>query len=71
MAACAATKDTGCRINAPRLLQRLHALRQVGRNAAGGIDRQLGSPTWGVTHNLGGFPSQNVAAISVIGAYGA
>ena len=44
MAACAATKDTGCRINAPRLLQRLHALRQVGCNAAGGIDRQLGSP---------------------------
>jgi acetyl-CoA C-acetyltransferase len=33
--------------------------------------RQLGSPTWGVTHNLGGFPSQNVAAVSVIGAYGA
>ena len=33
--------------------------------------RQLGAPTWGVTHNLGGFPSQNVAAISVIGAYGA
>ena len=33
--------------------------------------RQLGSPTWGVTHNLGGFPSQNVAAIAVIGAYGA
>ena len=33
--------------------------------------RQLKAPTWGVTHNLGGFPSQNVAAISVIGAYGA
>lgn len=33
--------------------------------------RQLGSPTWGVTHNLGGFPSQNVAAIAVVGAYGA
>lgn len=33
--------------------------------------RQLGAPVWGVTHNLGGFPSQNVAAISVIGAYGA
>ena len=33
--------------------------------------RQLGSPTWGVTHNLGGFPSQNVAAVAVIGAYGA
>ena len=33
--------------------------------------RQLKAPTWGVTHNLGGFPSQNVAAIAVIGAYGA
>ena len=33
--------------------------------------RQLGSQTWGVTHNLGGFPSQNVAAIAVIGAFGA
>jgi acetyl-CoA C-acetyltransferase len=33
--------------------------------------RQLGSPTWGVTHNLGGFPSQNVSSVSVIGAYGA
>lgn len=33
--------------------------------------RQLGAPTWGVTHNLGGFPSQNVCAVSVIGAYGA
>ena len=33
--------------------------------------RQLKAPTWGVTHNLGGFPSQNVCAISVIGAYGA
>ena len=33
--------------------------------------RQLKAPTWGVTHNLGGFPSQNVCAISVIGAHGA
>jgi acetyl-CoA C-acetyltransferase len=33
--------------------------------------RQLGAPTWGVTHNLGGFPSQNVSSVSVIGAYGA
>ena len=33
--------------------------------------RQLGSPTRGVTHNLGGFPSQNVAAIAVLGSYGA
>ena len=29
------------------------------------------APTWGVTHNLGGFPSQNVAAIAVLGSYGA
>ena len=27
--------------------------------------RQRPAPTWGVTHNLGGFPSQNVAAIAV------
>ena len=33
--------------------------------------RQLKAPTWGVTHNLGGFPSQNVAAIAVLGQYGA
>ena len=33
--------------------------------------RQLKAPTWGVTHNLGGVPSQNVCAISVIGAHGA
>ena len=33
--------------------------------------RQRPAPTWGVTHNLGGFPSQNVAAIAVLGQYGA
>jgi acetyl-CoA C-acetyltransferase len=33
--------------------------------------RQRPAPTWGVTHNLGGFPSQNVAAIAVLGSYGA
>jgi acetyl-CoA C-acetyltransferase len=33
--------------------------------------RQCPAPTWGVTHNLGGFPSQNVAAIAVLGQYGA
>ena len=33
--------------------------------------RQLKAPTWGVTHNLGGFPSPNVCSISVIGSYGA
>jgi len=33
--------------------------------------RQRAAPTWGVTHNLGGFRSQNVAAIAVLGQYGA
>ena len=44
MADNAAAKKTSYRINASRLLDRLTALRQLGRNAAGGIDRQLGSP---------------------------
>ena len=33
-------------------------------------DRQLDAPRLGLTHNLGGFPHQNVASISIIGAYG-
>ncbi len=32
-------------------------------------ERQLRSPTLGLTHNLGGQPSQNVCAISIIGPY--
>jgi acetyl-CoA C-acetyltransferase len=32
---------------------------------AGG--RQLGNPTLGLTHNLGGIPSRNVASVSVFG----
>ena len=32
-------------------------------------DRQLKDPRYGLTHNLGGFPFQNVAAISVVGRY--
>ena len=44
MADNAAAKKTSYRINASRLLDRLTALRQLGRNAAGGIDRQLSSP---------------------------
>jgi acetyl-CoA C-acetyltransferase len=27
-------------------------------------------PRYGLTHNLGGFPHQNVCSISVIGRYG-
>ncbi|MCC5862333.1 MAG: acetyl-CoA acetyltransferase [Gammaproteobacteria bacterium] len=33
--------------------------------------RQLSNPTLGLTHNLGGIPIRNVAAISVIGLHGA
>jgi acetyl-CoA C-acetyltransferase len=32
-------------------------------------DRQLKDPKYGLTHNLGGFPFQNVCAISIIGRY--
>ena len=33
-------------------------------------ERQTGHPVFGMTHNLGGFPHQNVCAISIIGKYG-
>lgn len=33
-------------------------------------ERQLNNPRYGLTHNLGGFPHQNVCAISIIGRYG-
>jgi acetyl-CoA C-acetyltransferase len=32
-------------------------------------DRQLKDPKYGLTHNLGGFPFQNICAISIIGRY--
>ncbi len=32
-------------------------------------DRQLENPKYGLTHNLGGFPFQNICAISIIGRY--
>jgi acetyl-CoA C-acetyltransferase len=32
--------------------------------------RQLENPRYGLTHNLGGFPHQNVCAISIVGMYG-
>ena len=34
-------------------------------------ERQRADPVLGMTHNLGGFPSQNVAAVAVLGSYGA
>lgn len=33
--------------------------------------RQHPDPVLGMTHNLGGFPSQNVSAITIVGRYGA
>ena len=33
-------------------------------------ERQLKNPRYGLTHNLGGLPFQNVCAISIIGRYG-
>jgi acetyl-CoA C-acetyltransferase len=32
-------------------------------------ERQLGTPRYGLTHNLGGFPAMNVCSISIIGKY--
>jgi acetyl-CoA C-acetyltransferase len=34
-------------------------------------ERQRPAPVWGMTHNLGGFPSQNVSSVTIIGRYGA
>lgn len=34
-------------------------------------ERQTANPVFGMTHNLGGFPSQNVSAITIVGQYGA
>ncbi len=33
--------------------------------------RQLGDPRIGLTHNLGGFPSQNVSSVTIIGRHNA
>jgi acetyl-CoA C-acetyltransferase len=33
-------------------------------------ERQLDDPRIGLTHNLGGFPHQNVSSVSIIGRYG-
>jgi len=32
-------------------------------------ERQLENPTFGLTHNLGGFPAMNVCSISIVGKY--
>ena len=45
-----------------RMLYEMY-LQLQGRAA----ERQLDNPRYGLTHNLGGFPAQNVCAISIIG----
>jgi acetyl-CoA C-acetyltransferase len=32
-------------------------------------ERQLASPSLGLTHNLGGIPNRNVASVSVLGLH--
>ncbi|MGZ9148807.1 MAG: acetyl-CoA acetyltransferase, partial [Candidatus Deferrimicrobiaceae bacterium] len=41
-------------------------LQLLGRAGA----RQLPSPRYGLTHNLGGFPHQNVCSVSIFGRHG-
>ena len=41
---------------------------QLGGRAA---DRQAPDPQLGLTHNLGGFPSQNVSSVTIVGRLGA
>lgn len=40
---------------------------QLGGRAG---DRQLSNPKLGLTHNLGGFPHQNVVSVAIIGQHG-
>ena len=48
-----------------RMLYELY-LQFQGRAA----ERQLPDPRFGLTHNLGGQPSQNVASVAIVGRYG-
>ena len=34
-------------------------------------ERQLKNPTFGMTHNLGGAPHQNVSSVAIVGMEGA
>ncbi len=49
-----------------RMLYELY-LQFQGRAGA----RQLDDPRFGLTHNLGGFPQQNVSSVSILGRYDA
>lgn len=49
-----------------RMLYEMY-LQMSGRAGA----RQTDNPVFGMTHNLGGFPSQNVSSVTIVGQYGA
>ena len=34
-------------------------------------ERQVGAPSLGLTHNLGGMPNRSVASVSILGLHGA
>jgi acetyl-CoA C-acetyltransferase len=34
-------------------------------------ERQRADPVLGMTHNLGGFPAQNVSSVTIVGRLGA
>jgi acetyl-CoA C-acetyltransferase len=48
-------------------LRMLYEMYLQFQNRAG--ERQLSDPKLGLTHNLGGFPMQNVCSISIVGPY--
>lgn len=50
-------------------LRMLYEMYQQLLGRAG--DRQLSDPNIGLTHNLGGFPHQNVSSIAIVGLQGA
>lgn len=49
-----------------RMLYEMY-LQMSGRAGA----RQSSNPVFGMAHNLGGFPSQNVSSVTIVGQYGA
>ncbi|MCL4745227.1 MAG: acetyl-CoA acetyltransferase [Burkholderiaceae bacterium] len=61
-------KCFGHPIGASRLRMLYEMYLQLGGRAG---ERQLGDPVFAMTHNLGGFPSQNVSSVTIVGRFGA
>ena len=49
-------------------LRMLYEMYQQLLGRAG--DRQLANPRLGMTHNLGGYPHQNISSVSILGRHG-